>query len=737
MKEELYIDGAAVDLKPDAATTLNFKSNLLGDISKITASNSQTIQCPKTARNRRIFDNPGAPAYVTGRRYKRYAARLVRNGVEVVRIGYAVLLSSSETYEIALYWGVMTAFQAWVDRAPKLSDLTGDEALPWNKDVRPTTIAKIKSDGYGYARYDCGVANTELVNIHPSATAWWILEKIARQAGFGVEMPWQYESALRAVAVPCLHKNASPESWNAEKTFVSTYCRTIRQFLGMDPNTGGAYMAYAVGYFNVNSSTQTLPVYIGNSVPYKYFANWEWSTDGIRFPVGKDETTVYMAEYSTLSLDEMEITIDALSVNLAKATCIEMHVRKEGEKYPDTTDTAFKTWKIQTGQIIRETIDCSSFDKYYFILKNPTQESAAYVVNIEITPHSEEMAYPSVFRMIPNLPEISQIDFIKAICAMFGLFVVPDPADVNRLKFVSLDVLQQNKAQARDWSAKLVRSNDDEPKTVEYKINDYCRNNYFKYKEDERVAVNADGNLKVASEVLEAEKTVITLPFAPSDGSKIPHYALTDDGTGVDAVQVKDRIMRLVGDASGLAALTFEGLDFGTLLAKHYATLSRLLDKAVTTTEQIMLDEYDLKSLDWAIPFYLRQYGKFYGVVSVQSAAGKACEVKAVQLPETVVVEPERPSQTVTIGWRVKANESAVYITASAPPASDLEIAFTHYTYEGEASARMTVAFPAGQTEVFAMNVTRMFGWIEVNSVTPEYDDTYTYIIAEQTSQTE
>ena len=58
MTEELYINGEAVDLKPDATTTLNYKSNLLGDISKITSSNSQTIQCPKTTRNRKIFDNP-------------------------------------------------------------------------------------------------------------------------------------------------------------------------------------------------------------------------------------------------------------------------------------------------------------------------------------------------------------------------------------------------------------------------------------------------------------------------------------------------------------------------------------------------------------------------------------------------------------------------------------------------------------------------------------------------------
>ena len=667
-------------------------------------------------------------AYVSDKRYNRYSARLVRNGIEVVRVGYAVLLSSSETYEIALYWGVMANFQTWVDKAAKLNELTGTEALAWNANTTPTTLSQMKSTGYGFAKYNCGVSNASLANFHPSATAWWILDKITKQAGFTFEMPSKYASALRAIAIPCLSKKASPESWTAERTCTSAYCTTIREYLGMDVNTGGALMAYAVGYINVKSSTQTLPVYIGNNVAYGYYANWKWSDDGIRWPVGTDYRTVYMAEFSTLSLNEMEIYIDALSVNLASSTSIVMYVKKGDAAY-----TEFKTWKIQAGRTIRELIDCSDFDKYYFILKDPKQESAAYEINIEITPHTEEMTYPSAFRIGLNLPEISQIDFIKAICGMFGIFVVPDPANVNNLKFVSLDTLQENKAQACDWSDKFVRSNDDEPKTTEYKINDYCRNNYFKYKEDDTVSTNADGNLKIDSEVLDAEKTVITLPFAPSDGSTIRHYELNDDGTAVDTVQVKDRIMRLISDGSGLAMLAFDDLDFTTLLSKYYFTLSRLLNSAITITEQIMLNEYDLKSLDYSIPFYLRQYGKFYGIVSIQSTANKACEVKAVQLPETVVQEPERPSQTVAIGWQWE--DAAIYITASAAPASDLDVVITLYAYDGVSLGPKTIIFPAGQVKVIGPTITRIVGGIEINSITPEYDDTYSYIIAEQTTK--
>lgn len=724
MTEELYINGEAVDLKPDAATTLNYKSNLLGDISKITSSNSQTIQCPKTTRNRKIFDNPGAPAYVSDKRYNRYSARLVRNGIEIVRVGYAVLLSSSETYEIALYWGVMANFQAWVDKAAKLNELTGTEALTWGANITATSLSQMKSAGYGYAKYDCGVSNTNLANIHPSVTAWWILNRIATQAGFTFEIPDKHKLALRGIAIPCLSRNASAASNQAEAT-VSTY-----PFL---QNSNG-FWGYSIagnngtdkhGVFDPDDNTKIRKV--------------DGATKVIISIIDKSGSQLGMTLYSNDSgAFPSRVYVRATQYNDNSETTTQIAVSIGSSAVSSSTGMYAYQKTYYFADINEELL----WGRYDYLRLFPHNGSGRIVgsrlgnTKLTITEDFESIIYPSTYPIPQNLPEISQIDYIKAICGMLGIFAVPDPANVNNLKFVSLDTLQENKVQACDWSDKLARSNDDEPKTTEYKINDYCRNNYFRYKEDDTVSTNADGNLKIDSEILDAEKTVITLPFAPSDGSTIRHYELNDDGTAVDAVQVKDRIMRLISDGSGLAMLTFDGLDFTTLLSKYYSTLSRLLNGVITIAEQVMLDEYDLKSLDYSIPFYLRQYGKFYGIVSIQSTANKACEVKAIQLPETVIeqTEPERPSQTVYIGW--EQNLAAVYITASEPPVSDLEVFATPYTYEGVALDPWIITFAAGQTKVRTYAITRIFGWLEINSITPEYDDTYSYEIAEQT-QTE
>lgn len=45
--EMLFVDGELVDLGEDTKITLNLKSNLLSDLSKIVSNNSYTIKLPK------------------------------------------------------------------------------------------------------------------------------------------------------------------------------------------------------------------------------------------------------------------------------------------------------------------------------------------------------------------------------------------------------------------------------------------------------------------------------------------------------------------------------------------------------------------------------------------------------------------------------------------------------------------------------------------------------------------
>ena len=237
---------------------------------------------------------------------------------------------------------------------------------------------------------------------------------------------------------------------------------------------------------------------------------------------------------------------------------------------------------------------------------------------------------------------------------MYGLFVVPSGV-ADKLKFVSLDDLVARKADAVDWSSRVIRTNDGEPERVKYALGDYARRNFFRYAEDNTVDKDATGEIDVNNEGLEPTKDIITLPFAASDetivnteknlsGALIKQYKFNDDGTTVEANNLKPRILQIVSDGtvqqSGTKAIgRFVPLTFDKLIAKYQRTLAEFLNNAITITERIRLTEYELLNLDFTRPVFLRQYGRYYGIVSVQTGEDY-CTVELLQFPAGDAVTP-------------------------------------------------------------------------------------------------
>lgn len=304
--------------------------------------------------------------------------------------------------------------------------------------------------------------------------------------------------------------------------------------------------------------------------------------------------------------------------------------------------------------VLIRTGDESEFYKYY-----SNYESYVYPYTLRLYPPAVEVDIQlgQYFRVNGNLPDIKQIDFIKALCAMYGLFVVPSGV-ADKLKFVSLDDLFANKANAIDWSGRLIRQNGVEPERVKYTLGEYARRNMFKYADDELTAASGNGEIDIDNESLEPTKDVITLPFAASDettvnpdeqygtgiGAKIPLYEWDKDGTEVKMNNPKPRILQIVSDGtvehSGDKAVgRFLPISFDRLIDKYYTNLAKTLNNAITITEKIRLTEYELVNLDFTKPVFLKQYGRYYGIVSIQTG-DEYCTVELLQFPENAAVPP-------------------------------------------------------------------------------------------------
>ena len=218
---------------------------------------------------------------------------------------------------------------------------------------------------------------------------------------------------------------------------------------------------------------------------------------------------------------------------------------------------------------------------------------------------------------------------------MFGLFAMPDPVIDNGITFVGIEDLLDNRANAYDWSANLLGERGGDSPEAQFSISEWAQENWFRYETDDSVNVDADAPLKVNNESLERKRDAVKLPFAPTDGNQILQYDVNVDESGAQSLElreVKPRIMRLYQADNGKALLRFNGLRFDEIIKNYYKGYSELLNSCVVVKEKLRLTEYDIRDLDFTRPVYLAQYGRYFGIVSLQ-VSGKECTAELALLP--------------------------------------------------------------------------------------------------------
>jgi hypothetical protein len=152
--QQLYIDGILMDMSEDSAITLDIKSNLFRDITKMTANTTYTINLPKTAHNMAVLEFAGKPSTSSKYPYIFHTARYFRNGLEIIHSGRASVLSVKETIEISIYWGLFQALATLQSSDLKLNELNCTKYLRFTKNNSYDTYEKAIADGVFYGRYE-------------------------------------------------------------------------------------------------------------------------------------------------------------------------------------------------------------------------------------------------------------------------------------------------------------------------------------------------------------------------------------------------------------------------------------------------------------------------------------------------------------------------------------------------------------------------------------------------------
>jgi len=296
-----------------------------------------------------------------------------------------------------------------------------------------------------------------------------------------------------------------------------------------------------------------------------------------------------------------------------------------------------------------------------------------FFYSISITEITDaEIGYSSDVVPHLHLPEMTQQEFIKTICNMFGLIPETVPRD-RKIKFWNYLNLYDNVSRARDWSDYL----SEEGNEVEFEFGDYGQNNYLRYKDSEDVLKDqGKGTMLIEDQTLPAEKDAIELSVSTCDEVLVltdePTSRLAmnkyDNKTGLYAAN-KNLDARIVyvsrSETSPASTKTFRITDdhdpdnipvgnfdtvtdpqiassleisFSQLIGATgyyfgYAGLSRLLTKTKFIKAKFNLPVYEVAGLKHYIPVFLRQYKAYFYVNKINNyVAGKLCTVELVKL---------------------------------------------------------------------------------------------------------
>lgn len=580
MKEELYIKGESVDLG-DSEITLNFKSNLLGDISKITASNSYTITLPRTNKNIRLLDFPDVAGHESYMMRDYFNAEYYRNGVKLFD-AKAVLISCSEDgFDVALTWGMSEKFIQLMNDDKSIQEFA-DMALPWNSSTTYDNGLVNGQLSHGYIRHNAGIdvdSNRDKIFIHPSVNCMRLLEEIASY--YGLTMDWgSYKQYIELLYLPLISQKASSKYNFFEANITGTLDSDIKYVKFTQINR--------VDGINI-SNTETY-----GDVVRIYETSLDWELDIL----------IYTNKHNTLNVVELAFYSNAQYIKSLQISSNDIGLCAYKGVIPfDITEYSNITIRIR----INNGALLGIIKSYIKIFSEDVQS----------------VSYNQYYPIGSNLPDISVVDFIKQICWLFGLFAIKSDTGVS---FISVNKIIDNRDKAVDWSKKLVPTGWT-AKETSYTFGDFAQKNYFRYEENEN-AKSADGYMVVQNKTLDYEKDLVKLPYTAGgdngDMRAVPYFKWSDDGTIVELVDCGDRIMQLVisFDSQGKedARLDFSDLKFQNRVSRFgLSSYQDLIKSPFVIKDTFRLTEIDLKNLDYTIPVYIERYAAFFAIISIKS----------------------------------------------------------------------------------------------------------------------
>lgn len=676
MTKELYINGQLCDLED--TPSLIFQSPVFNDLDVIQSNRSAEINLPLTPRNRKAFglidridilDDSAA--------YRKHSAAYYLGGFPIFTRGYAMVTDVTDTINITLVWGNIDNFQPLFDASlrdlrEQIIEVAGADYVEWNKEV-PWALPSDTALA-GFIQIDFG-AGRNINYSHPSVQVSAILDAIQKYHGITIENITRLSqtSDKHPMIVPLVSKNSGPDSWYSDR-----------------------FEASSAHYGNSGSSNTALKFREIVSDKRSILTDQNYAID-----VSSTKTIdVSIISYSS-----------AVFFPGMRAASASPTLKLRGDSGNGTSEVLLSVEGIDTGSGIRfgvkpdlfnnVEVNVEDYDTVRWILSNAvtidatTSDEFTVAAKFIITPHFDDIQFPSPFPIAENLPDMTHAEFLSALMTMAGLFAYPDSSDSNTIHMMSPDQFYNSTetidydyrtvgseddrtpntqtdrrivdshldATIQDWSRKVILNDRGEiwrPEGTEFTMGDYAQTNTLDYDNDEDAEMlNTQGIISIDNENIERENELVSLDFSASTNRTgwnpdrpdrpfafVPCYEeQTVNGAkkvnySAPSARILADVNTTIEDGNGTVGRYRHGLFPRTMyfggsegiVAKRYADYQRILKRFRMITVYVKLTVADICNLDYTRRVYLDVYGCYFAIYSVTTGEDGICECKLIKL---------------------------------------------------------------------------------------------------------
>lgn len=651
---KLYLGDTLCDLDEDEVVPINKQVNNIAEMQDRQSDFTAQFRIRKTRLMRALFELSGEVGASTDFPYKKQVCRMVQDGIEMITAGEMFLDKvDDQYYYVSIYSGNLNFFKV-IDKL-KLINLdrvafTATIDHTWEYITQAAThasdlnyvypLCEPSKDGSLIAtRGNDNGDSLELFGgwLWPFIKVKALWDEIFTEAGYYVEGDILSNDIFLNLFMPITNLKP-PSSSNTSEYLYSLSWQGMYSFPSVWTEITGQG-----GLITVIKGESTFPSMWQDRCHYEvpYTADYKFRIEIV----------------SNGHLVSSGVTYALDGIGGAVPLSLISHYYTRG-----------RTYNVYTGECSATYLQILSF----FVFSAPS--TVAYSISIT------EIVFTTAGYSIPitpllNLPDLTQIDFIKMICNMFAL--IPDvTARDHKIKFWNYSDLYDNIAIARDWSAYLSEREDE----TEFKFGDYAQDNYLRYKQSDDVIIdNGKGSMRIEDDTLPMEKEVIELPISTCDEVNIlpcvlpiaPHnFQVTvsrlalnvynadtdiyDNNQSIDPrivfidrvreidVPLYQKELRIRNQDVVIGSLHEHILtprkasslevSFSSLVV-NYASLSRLLTKTNLRRAKFNLPVYEVAGLKHYIPIYLSQYKAYFYVNKINNyVPGKLCTIDLIKL---------------------------------------------------------------------------------------------------------